>query len=117
MRYKQGKKKTKNTIRFHVDDILSSHVDSKVNDEFAEWAQGKYGAIKDVEITRGNKHTFLGMVLDFSEPGICHVIQDDHIDDIVSLWPEKFKDNNNVLTPASFNLFAKGGGRLLSNEQ
>ena len=45
------------------------------------------------------------------------MIQNDHIDDIVSSWPEKFKDNDNVLTPASFDLFAKGGGRLLSDEQ
>ena len=77
----------------------------------------KYGAIKDVEITRGKKHTFLGMELDFSEPGVCHVKQNDHIDDIVSSWPEKFKDNDSVLTPASFDIFAKGGGRLLSYER
>ena len=25
------------TVRFHVDDLMSSHVDSKVNDEFAKW--------------------------------------------------------------------------------
>ena len=105
------------TIRFHVDDILSSHVDAKVNDKFAKWAQGKYGAIKDVEITRGRKHTFLGMELDFSDPGIFHVKQNDQKYDIVSSWPEKFKDNENVLTPASFDLFVTGGGRLLSDER
>ena len=39
------------TIRFHVDDVLSSHVDKKVNDEFREWAQKTYGKLKDVTIT------------------------------------------------------------------
>src|SRR6056300_1426243 len=29
------------TIRFHVDDLLSSHMDPKVNDEFFEWANKK----------------------------------------------------------------------------
>ena len=96
---------------------MSSHVDAKVNNEFAKWAQVKYGGIKDVEITCGIKHTFLEMELDFSDPGIFHVIQNYRIDDIVSSWPEKFKDNDNVLTPASFDLFAKGGGRLLSDER
>ena len=27
------------TIRFHVDDLLSSHVDPKVNDRFAVWLE------------------------------------------------------------------------------
>ena len=25
------------TMRFHVDDLMSCHVDKKVNDEFLEW--------------------------------------------------------------------------------
>ena len=57
------------TIRFHVNNIFP-HVGPKVNDEFAKWAQGNYGDVKDVEITRGKKHTFLGMVLDFNVPGV-----------------------------------------------
>ena len=92
-------------------------MDPKVNDEFASWAQEKYGEIKDVEITHGSKHTFLGMVLDFGSPGECHVIQDDHLDDIISSWPEEFKENDKVITPASLNLLEKGEGRLLSNEK
>ena len=31
------------TIRFHVDDDLSSYVDKKVIDEFGQWAQKTYG--------------------------------------------------------------------------
>ncbi len=31
------------TIRFHVDDIMSSHVDSTVNDDFLTWLNKKYG--------------------------------------------------------------------------
>ena len=30
------------TIRYHVDDIMSSHVDSKVNDEFLMWLNKMY---------------------------------------------------------------------------
>ena len=62
------------TIRFHVDDLLSSHRDPKVNTEFARWAQKKYGDLKPVKVKRGKIHDFLGMTLDFSIPGECHVI-------------------------------------------
>ena len=37
------KKGSQQTIRFHVDDLMSSHIDRKVNDEFAKWLQSKYG--------------------------------------------------------------------------
>lgn len=108
------KHKLQHIVRFHVDDILSSHVNPKVN-ESERWAQSKYGDIKDVEVTQGKKHTFLGMVLDFNSPGVCHVLQEDHVNDIVSSWPEKFKVDEKVLTPASLNLFEKGQGKLLSD--
>ena len=111
------KNKRQHTIRFHVDDILSSHVDPKVNDEFSKWGQSKYDDVKDVEVTRGKKPTFLCMVLDFGVPGVCHVIHEEHVEDIVSSWPEKLKQNDMVLTPALLNLFKKGGVRLLSVDQ
>ena len=37
------------TIRFHVNDLLSSHVDSIVNDKFHAWLEktyGKHGKVK-----------------------------------------------------------------------
>jgi len=34
------------TIRFHVHDILSSHVDSSVNAEFLKWLNNKYVGLK-----------------------------------------------------------------------
>ena len=79
---------------------MSSHIDPKVNDEFGKWAQSKYGEVKEFEITRCKKHAFLGMVLDFSDAGVCHVLQEEHIKVIVSSWPEMFKDTYIVLTPA-----------------
>ena len=76
-----------------MDDILSSHEKAKVNDDFALWAQRKYGKIKPVEVKQGKRFRFLGMVLDFSHAGECHVLQDDHIDDIVSNWARRNQEN------------------------
>ena len=51
------------TIRFHVDDILSSHVDPQVNTKFEKEMNDLYGGLKKVKARRGNEHEFLGMTL------------------------------------------------------
>ena len=104
------------TIRFHLDDVMSSHVNPKVNDEFGEWAQRKYGELKPVTIVRGKIHKFLGMTFDFSKPGEVHVIQKDHVMDIIRSWPENLKGKTS-LTPVSDDLFKRGHGRLLNKEE
>lgn len=81
----------KHTVRFHVDGMLSSHVDSKVNDDFGKWLQPKYGAIKDVSTNQGKKQEFLGTELYLSEDGVCHVIHDSQIEDLIEYWPENLK--------------------------
>ena len=48
------------TIRFHVDDILSSHVDPRVNDEFLKWLNKTYGEHGQVKASRGKKHRVFG---------------------------------------------------------
>ena len=53
------------TIRFHVDDIMSSHEDTAINIRFAQWANKKYGKLKEVYTHCGKVHKFLGMKLDF----------------------------------------------------
>ena len=49
---------SQHTIRFHVDDVASSHRNKKVNDKFLKWLNNKYGSIKKVKATRGNKHRY-----------------------------------------------------------
>jgi len=50
------------TIRFHVDDLMSSHVDPTMNDEFYLWLQAMYGGLGDVTEHRGKEHDYLGVV-------------------------------------------------------
>jgi hypothetical protein len=49
------------TVRFHVDDLMSSHMDAKVNDDFAKWLDGMYGKHGPVKVVRGKVHEYLGM--------------------------------------------------------
>jgi hypothetical protein len=34
---------SRHTVKWHVDDLKSSHIDPKVNDRFLEWLEKKYG--------------------------------------------------------------------------
>ena len=109
--------KRQHTVRFHVDDVLSSHVDPKVNTKFGAWANETYGKLKPVELHRGKVHEFLGMTLDYSKKGECHLLQDHHINDVVSSWPEDLSKIKHVLTPASNDLLKGGTGKLLCRKE
>ena len=49
------------TVRFHVDDCMSSHVEKKANDELLEWLNDMYGKHGEVKAVRGTVHDYLGM--------------------------------------------------------
>jgi len=67
------------TVRFHVDDLMSSHMDPKVNDQFLEWLNRKYGGYGAVKATRGHKHDYLGMTFDFSQAGKVVIDMRDYV--------------------------------------
>ena len=48
------------TVRFHVDDLMSSYKDKRVNREFLKWLQDKYGKYRAMKGTRGKEHNYLG---------------------------------------------------------
>ena len=54
-------------ICFHVDDIMSSHVDKKVNDKFLVWLNQQHGEHGEVKATRGNAHDHSGMIFRFKD--------------------------------------------------
>lgn len=54
-------------VRFHVDDLLLSHVDELVNDEFLKWLNKKYRELAPVTAARGDEHEYLGMKFLFKE--------------------------------------------------
>jgi hypothetical protein len=62
-------------VTWHVDDLKSSHVDSKVNDNFAEWCETTYGSddLGHVKLVRGKIHDYLAMILDFTDDGALKI--------------------------------------------
>ena len=55
------------TVRFHVDNSMSSHADKKVNNEFSMWLNEQHGKCGEVMATRENEHDCLGMTFRFKD--------------------------------------------------
>ena len=105
------------TIRFHVDDIMSSHRDKEVNTEFGKWLNRKYGKHKPVEPVRGKIHDFLGMNFDFREPKVLNVNMCGHVDNMVDTFPIKFEKEDTSKYPSGDKLFDEGTGELLDQKE
>ena len=99
------------TISWHVDDLKASHVDPKVNDNFEEWLQKEFGQIKAVTGTRGKKHVYLGMTLDYSTPGEVKVDMVNYVKEMIEDFPEEL--NGKVATVSNQHLFDTTRGKKL----
>ena len=44
------------TICWHVEDLKSSHIDPKVNNEFLQWIKDMFRQLREVEATQGPLH-------------------------------------------------------------
>ncbi len=101
------------TIGFHVDDLMSSHVDPKVNDDFLKWLNDMHGKHGEVKATRGDHHDYLGMNFDFSEKGKVKLDMIKCVENMVDEFSVKFGPDDSVSSPAADDLFAKGKGSEL----
>jgi len=81
------------TVTWHVDDLKSSHVDSKVNDQFLEWLKKKYASdeIGEVKVMREKKHDYLAMKLDYSLPGVLRVDMTKYVKSMINDFPDKLE--------------------------
>jgi hypothetical protein len=57
------------TILWHVNDLKLSHVLEHVLDELIADMNKCYGKITPLTVTKGTKHDYLRMTLDYSMPG------------------------------------------------
>jgi hypothetical protein len=105
------------TIRFHVDDLMSSHVDKRVNDKFEKWLNKMYGGYGKVKSTRGKHHDYLGMTFDFSKNGKVIIDMVDYITNMIEESSIKLKVTDTAPTPAGEDLFKTGLGAKLNKEQ
>ena len=92
------------TILWHVDDLKSSNMDSKIQDEFIQWIRDTCGSIGEVKVTRGKIHEYLGMKLDHSVQGQVSIDMVDHVKTMVEGFPKEHLQGK-VASPWNKNLF------------
>ena len=77
------------TVGWYVDDLKISHLDMSVCDDIISSLQSKYGKEAPLSVTKGKIHTYLGMTIDFSEPGKVRFSMKDFIREIISECPDE----------------------------
>jgi len=86
------------TVLLYVDDIMITCADISTVDHVVEHLTGVYQTVK---VTRGKKHSYLGMSLDFSKDGDCKITMDGYIAEVL-----RYADvTGTASSPASLNLF------------
>jgi hypothetical protein len=103
------------TVKFRVDDLKSSHIDVKVNDNFLIWLNGKYGKHGEVKATRGKVHNYLGMTFTYGDDGVT-VDMRDYVKNMIEEFPIDLADET-APSPALDDLFTVGDGAYLDRRR
>ena len=93
------------TVSWHVDDLKSSHVDSKINDDFIQWIRTMYEDVTPVKPSRGKKHDYLAMSFDYSTPGAVVICMKKYIEKMLQEFPYPNDIKGKAKTPAGEHLF------------
>ena len=89
------------TVVWHVDDLKISHKNPWEITKFAKYLAKIYG--ENITVHRGKVHDYLGMTLDYSEPGKVKVLMVDYLKKILQDFPEEL--GAPAPTPAADHLF------------
>ena len=81
---------------------------------FQVWLEKMYGKYKAVEPTRGKKHDYLCMLVDFTEKGKVKIDIIKYVESMIEDFPMKI--NKISKTPAAENLLDIGTGKLLNKQ-
>ena len=90
-------------ILWHVDNLKISHVEAAVVTSILEMLSERFAMESELTITRGKKHTYLGIDIDYSTQDIVRMSMKDYLQECVDDLPED--TSSPVTTPASNNLF------------
>jgi hypothetical protein len=105
------------TVIFHVDDGLASHKNATRVTEFLSKLQAIYGQTDPLTITRGKKHEYLGMSIDFTRKGEVRLSMYDYVHKLINRLPKDMLGERATAAPEY--LFKTSGtlAKKLSPEQ
>ena len=95
------------TVVWHVDDLKISHEMKEVVDDLIEWIKTKYEdkEIGEIKPSRGKRHDYLGMILDYSNKGEVIIDMKNYVENIIKSFPDQEAIKKNATTPAAEHLF------------
>jgi hypothetical protein len=77
------------TVTWHVHDLKSSHINPKVNDDFLMAREDKWRQKhRKSQATRGKRHDYLGMTLNYSTHGQVKIEMIEYIRSMIQAFPE-----------------------------
>ena len=91
------------TVAWHVDDLKASHVKMTVIYQFITDMEGEFGKEMPLNQSRGKVHDYLGMTLDFSNPGEVTITMIDYLKSVLHDAPKEMRGK--AATPAGSFLF------------
>ena len=103
-------------IQFHVDDLMSSHINPKVNDNFDACLQAKYGEHSKVKAHRGKVHDYLGIIFEYEDERKVKVDMSSYEKNMLDDFPVKLKKSQTAATPTGEGLYNLGQGKKLCKE-
>ena len=62
-----------------------------MNDEFLAWLNEKYGTIIEVKATRGDRHDYLAMFIDYGIRGKVQIDMRYYVEKMVNEFPHKLQ--------------------------
>ena len=93
------------TICWDVDNLKSSHINPKVNNEFLQWIKDTFGQLREVKTTLGLLHNYLGMTLDYSVPGQVSINMSHYVEKMDKEFPQENLKGAAVASLWNENLF------------
>ena len=95
------------TVVWHVDDLKISHNDANVVTSLIDKLNKTYGTGVDPEtpltVRKGKKHSYLGMILDYTEKGKVKIDMTEYIQEVLAKLSNEY--DGTAITPAASHLF------------
>ena len=82
------------TVIWYMDDAKISHEDPAVVTEFVQWTDRLYGddELGCVKAVRGPRHNYLGMILNYEEPGVVTIDMDHYVSKMLKDYEYPIKE-------------------------
>jgi hypothetical protein len=99
-----------------------SHFEKYKVDDMIKWLRLKYEHLFEdgsgaMQVRRGKVHEYIGITLDFTEPGECSMPMLQDVKDLVNNFTEYSEDDKTAITPAAEHLFKIDKGALKLDEE